>query len=426
MELSVHPHTKTKCHTQRQLGLLISFLCLAVIVSVRNGHELLPTSLLEASTSADTLASFFVYPTSDTSVINVISTGAKSNQLESPSNTNNHSYSQNNSVSKEHQMISLTSSTSKEGDLFEPGTLNMTRTEAFRRCYVDPHIYGKHMRSGRNQCVISDKFRIAYFMVGKAGSSTCRTVMHQHFQGSGSHCTPGFSRQHAKKGRGNLYQFSVVRDPISRFISAYQEMLVRWNIEKRRQIPPTYEPFLVPYRNKSKTFLQTMPRTEDGMRRLTQMFEHFVEVYDAETPFDGHIRLEVPRLTNPRTGKTLALDEIFDSRDLQSVFNTLANITGAPTMLDVPKVYSRGLKFVNSTWLSDATKRKICQLNALDFCCLNYPLPPECRNDDANMSSSSDVVTSTNVQCRWISKPKVSKSLLIEAVSPFPARGKPK
>jgi hypothetical protein len=38
----------------------------------------------------------------------------------------------------------------------------------------------------------------------------------------------------------------------------------------------------------------------------------------------------------------------------------------------------------NMSMVSDATKRKICRILALDYCCLNIRLPRECSSDENN------------------------------------------
>jgi hypothetical protein len=106
-------------------------------------------------------------------------------------------------------------------------------------------------------------------------------------------------------------------------------------------------------------------------------------------------------------GKTYRLDAILDTNNMEMGFEHLAKMVNAsyykPTTLRARSRKDNKLDMNNS--LSLETRRKICQLSAIDFCCLNYPLPPECQ--DA-------------VQCRWISsKSELSKELMIEAVSPF-------
>lgn len=40
---------------------------------------------------------------------------------------------------------------------------------------------------------------------------------------------------------------------------------------------------------------------------------------------------------------------------------------------------------VDKTFVSNETIRRICKLSALDYCCLNLPLPPECNSDDLDI-----------------------------------------
>lgn len=36
----------------------------------------------------------------------------------------------------------------------------------------------------------------------------------------------------------------------------------------------------------------------------------------------------------------------------------------------------------NVSAVKDATRRRICRLTALDYCCMNFVLPPVCRDED--------------------------------------------
>jgi len=72
---------------------------------------------------------------------------------------------------------------------------------------------------------------------------------------------------------------------------------------------------------------------------------------------------------------------------------------------EVIHAYDKGSKRIDMVSLSFDVRRKICELTAIDYCCLNYELPLECKGV---------------VQCQWIHKPEISEELLIEPITPSP------
>jgi len=285
-----------------------------------------------------------------------------------------------------------------DGDVFVPGSLHMTRLETFEKCYADPRKYYNHFNTLRGlRCSISQKYNITYFMIAKAGSSTSRFVMKNSFDGVEKTCEQNDFEE------SQTFHFTFFREPTSRFFSSYQEAFIRTksNVHK---VPEKYKQYILPFENMKRPDYLKLINSQQGQKVLLHALETFVHLYDAQDPFDGHLRLQIPRLVNPNTGRTFRLDGIYDTTRMEQDFESLANMVNA-TSVNVIHAYDRGTKRLDTTNLSREARRKICQLSALDYCCLNYELPEEC----------NDVV-----KCRWISKPNVSDDLLVEPMSPFP------
>mmetsp|Transcript_25489 Transcript_25489/g.55154 ORF Transcript_25489/g.55154 Transcript_25489/m.55154 type:complete len:390 (+) Transcript_25489:223-1392(+) len=310
------------------------------------------------------------------------------------------------------EYYSYTSSLPRNGSMFSPGTLPLSRLETFQRCYVDPKRYQKHLALNGKRCSISEKYKLAYVMVAKSGSSTSRVVMKNGFDGKEKgKCTKELE-SHAKPGKDNMFYFSFFRDPTSRFFSCYQEMFVKWfKLRRRRQVPEKYQRFLEPYHGMDIRDYIELFFSGEGAALLTRTLEQFVDDYDAEDPFDHHLRLQIPRFLDLTTGRTYTMDAVLDTHNMDEQFQEIADMVNA-SRPEVLHAYERGETRLNTSGVSVKARHKICQLSAIDFCCLNYPLPPECR-DTGDLNADA-------VQCRWISKPELTNDLLIEAVSPFP------
>jgi hypothetical protein len=239
-------------------------------------------------------------------------------------------------------------------------------------------------------------------MIAKAGSSTCRYIMKHSLGAIEKKCRLDHHEHH---GQHNKFRFSMVREPTSRFYSSYQEAFYR-NFKRVDQIPTRYRSFLEPFSNLTRrTYSYLVQQSSHSTDNLTLALETFVRDYDAHEPFDGHLRLQIPRLTNSKTGRTISLNSLYDSNNMNASFEEIGTKIGIEDDIPVVHAYDRGNKRMNFERVSYATQRKICQLSAIDYCCLNYELPPQCEGA---------------VKCQWVSKPKISNELLIEPKSPYP------
>jgi Sulfotransferase family len=342
----------------------------------------------------------------------------------------------------------FTKDVAASGDTFAPGSLNMTLWETFHRCSVDPvsRRYKKH-ESVCSHMAYSSKYGVVYHLLAKSASSTLRGIMKDDFEGKeGRVCSAKhsyFPKNLAKNRYENSLHFTFFRDPLPRFISGYTEFMARYLRGRSGKIPKRYSRFLNTLNHllKNASFFnhteggqqkrqhdiyEKLYETEGGMEIVAQIFEKFVKGYDAYHPFDKHLMLQVPRKMfsiGNSTGLYLPLDLVFyveggvQKQMQETLLPRLLQLSKNGT-LEMPNITQdlRGNSRKEKTnsmldFVSHDTKQKICQLTALDYCCLNYPLPEVCR----------DVVS-----CRWTDRvmpgslPAREGLLAIEALSPFP------
>ena len=269
----------------------------------------------------------------------------------------------------------------QDGDVFAPGTLSMSRLEAFSMCYIDPVRYKKHLQRPL-LCAISETYNISYHLIPKSASSTGRHVMKETFAAEEHHCSQN-------ERQTNLH-FTIVRDPLSRFLASFDEMLLRYvsrhAVQRKFILPDEYASALVPYRKVPyRKFVRTPPH------RLKDTLIKFVQNYDAAYPFDPHLRLQVPALANPVSGEPLPfIDALWDVSSLnhdnddknENAWDALAQQVHAPkppATLRARQSQRRYNITADGTAKERRTLQKICQLQAIDYCCLNYPLPDACQ-----------------------------------------------
>jgi hypothetical protein len=121
---------------------------------------------------------------------------------------------------------------------------------------------------------------------------------------------------------------------------------------------------------------------DDGS--LTRRFEQFVQDYDGSKPFDNHLRLQVPFLVyNFRSnGAPLPVSAIYNASEANAGWRTIAGEKGVIIPNDGMSHGRKSSRRFNVDLVSDVTKRKICQILALDYCCLNLELPDVCKSAD--------------------------------------------
>lgn len=285
----------------------------------------------------------------------------------------------------------------KYGDVFSPGTLSMSRLETFHQCYVDPCRYQHHLKA-KIKCDISEVYNLSYFMVGRAGSSTCRHIMQNFFNATEKRC---FDSDMVESN--GFLRFTFFREPVSRFLAGFQQTL---KLSFRRKSVPErpYKSFREPFRNTTdmRQFTQLL-ETDEGNQVATGALQQFILEYDGTEPLDGHMALQISRFACQTTGRTRRMEAVFDTLSIDQEFQNLANLVGAPQP-EILHAHERR-RSIDATNLTLKERQRLCQFVALDYCCLNYELPEECK--DA-------------VQCQWTQRPEFPDELLIEAVSPYP------
>lgn len=121
---------------------------------------------------------------------------------------------------------------------------------------------------------------------------------------------------------------------------------------------------------------------DDGS--LTRRFEHFVNDYDGTDPFDSHLRLQVSFLVyNSRSnGAPLPVRSIYNASNAHAGWRDIAIEKGVVLPNDGTTLGRKNSRKFNLSLVSNATKQKICQIVALDYCCLNLQLPDVCKTED--------------------------------------------
>ncbi|KAL3782773.1 hypothetical protein HJC23_003094 [Cyclotella cryptica] len=294
---------------------------------------------------------------------------------------------------------------------FLPGTLAMNSAEALQHCYVDMGHYRDHFdKLFSVQVSVADKYKLIYRNVPKSASSSSRHIMKDFFGGEDSRLKHRKLNEYVLNHNYTLVSF--IRDPLDRFYSSYDEAFLRmgpwWGagefVHEKPALHRLYES------NKHKVepypYLYEGMKTMEDFRKLycpselleqnyilcndantiddgdlTRRFEQFVRDYDGRKPFDSHLRLQVAFLVyNSRlNGAPLPITYLYNASEADKGWSDIANDKG----IEIPKedmVFGRkSSRRFNLNLVSNETKRKICQIVALDYCCLNLKLPEACK-----------------------------------------------
>lgn len=126
------------------------------------------------------------------------------------------------------------------------------------------------------------------------------------------------------------------------------------------------------------------------------MFEAFVQDYDREHNFDRHLDSQTVKLWDPYGTGMARYDYVMETANLTQDLHVLADWVGAPLYPSEVKARRRTSDRLDVESLQDATIQKICRLFALDYCCLNYELPPACQRATIGQRVRCDWVTETD------------------------------
>lgn len=217
---------------------------------------------------------------------------------------------------------------------------------------------------------------------------------------------------------------AFVREPLSRFFSQYDETYVRtspWNkMQNSYYIDPetnkAKEPHPFPYlyenlhvyhdyedvfcppsaRNSRRDCIYRQSQ-ENGT--LASRLERFVQDYDGRSPYDIHLALQVPMLSDGSNGRPLYITELYNTTNAEGDWNAIAKrylgekaefqnaknnkLAGTKESGGVIQGRSYPRRFDQSL-VGEEAQRRICVLALLDYCCLNFPLPSVCSVDGDN------------------------------------------
>jgi hypothetical protein len=285
---------------------------------------------------------------------------------------------------------------------FRPGTLTVDSNAAFQHCHVDPTRYRQHFTTRKKRVLISEQHKLLCMQLPKSGSSTAKDFMFRFF---GGREISGDEKALAALPGGKYSDFftlAFVRDPMSRFFSSYEEMIVRTGpfagkYGSPSKLParynflfeglPTYSDyenvFCPPgsYPDGKRSICIWRESHENGT--LAMRMVRFVHEWDPADPFDSHLKLQAPQLSDERTGDPMILDAIYDTHNAAAGWDAVAaraSVTFPAKMPAPGRAYPRRL---NLSKVPDATRREICRITAIDNCCFNLPLPPACADNDA-------------------------------------------
>ena len=285
------------------------------------------------------------------------------------------------------------SATPLPGNLFFPGKLvteglGMTRTDVLKRCYLPPRF---HVEISQG-CTVSDRYRLVYHLTPQTGSSTGRHVLKNEFEGRD--WVHGCERLVHEPGWTHLI---TLRNPTTRAFAAYEEMLVR-NVNHEEEsganlLPPRVAAFFEPFRGKRYADYAAMFETREGVAALTRAYERFMRDWDG-TVFDVHLASQVAYAFargGDRRASAAHISRVFDTHLIDREFRELGARVGLPKPPRVirGRAYPRRL---NVSDVSDDVFQKMCLLYAIDYCCLDYELPPACLR----------AAPGKRVACRWV------------------------
>lgn len=211
-----------------------------------------------------------------------------------------------------------------------------------------------------------------------------------------------------------LNVIAFVREPLSRFMSQYEEAYVRtapWTksdnqyymnpdtkIQKKEHPFPYLFENLHTYHDYEDVFCPPSTRVNPNNRRecldkksaengtLAHRMERFVSEYDGRTPFDVHLKFQVPLLSH-NDGSPMYLTELHNTTNSEGDWTAIAKrYMGEDHVFKNKDGVIEGRSYprrFNVKLVSAETQKRICELALIDYCCLNFPLPEVC-NDGSN------------------------------------------
>ena len=317
---------------------------------------------------------------------------------------------------------------------FPSGSLPISQLSTLQQCYTDTTIYKEHFKEKQSRRIpYSEKHKLAYILLPKSGSSTGRFMMQHEFDSTEKRVTIDPALE-------NVIAF--VREPLSRFYSQYDEAFVRTSPWNKMQNPfydtnkdkhpfpylfdgmtkyHDYEDaFCPPEKRKSRKDCIYAPSQENGT--LASRLDRFVQDYDGRSPFDVHLALQVPMLSNIVDGRSLFITELHNTTNSEGDWNNIAKkYIGEEAILEnAEKNKKKGVsasggviqgrsypRRFNKTMVGIETEKRICQLTLLDYCCLNFPLPAVCNDGEVDSKALTCMMDYDTVNDRIRIQPSI-------------------
>lgn len=312
---------------------------------------------------------------------------------------------------------------------FQPGTLDMSSTESLQYCRVNTTLYNQHFPSGQTNGRVlvsfSESHKLIYRNIPKSASSSSRHAMENLFDGQDMRMKVQDLKSRVENDGYQVISF--IREPLDRFYSSYDEAYFRkgpWfgegrlvknrpgekkgyhkNKHKLDPYPYLYEGMKTydEYRDKfcdkgSDKECKTVDTIDDG--DLTRRFEQFVHDYSGLDPFDVHLSLQVPFLTDSDTGNSLPISMLYNATNADADWSRIASVNDIQVPDDGLIHGRKSPRRFNVSLVTDETKRKICKILMLDYCCLNLELPEVCNyelsQEEANGAFSCAIESRSN------------------------------
>ena len=211
---------------------------------------------------------------------------------------------------------------------------------------------GPHLlipRHPRGQVLVSDEYRFIFVHVPKAGSTTVRALLWER----GGIDNQILSRLDLHR-RSTYLTFAFVRDPLRRFVSAYDEICLK--------LGPT-----------CAFYDDTSPQ---GLRDFL--------AYTREHPcWDEHVCTQMSFLVG-EDGQMIRLDVLAATEHLVPAMTHISTVLEFDPPLSPESLAPRnqGSRSAALNELSSAPDivRGICELYAVDYSCLGFSVPAVCRN----------------------------------------------
>jgi len=251
------------------------------------------------------------------------------------------------------------SDSEKEAELSRwKGSGGYARAVAFNTC-----VYSYHPVSTPPMPLISDGFRVVYWLLSKSGSSTMREGIKPFY---------GPEAANNDRWRQEYTWVTVVRDPLERSVSSFWE-------EGKACKYNDFHGFTLASVAKAKA------ESADDRKRVFGWFESFISNLEKQQCWGFHSRGQWGRLPKPGTYPGRSIDFVANLHTLAPEWEEIAayqhakfNVT-LPFLPKAARVNNDNFhKLLNVSTLPRSLAQRICNLYRDDYCCFKLPVPDVC------------------------------------------------